>query len=582
MMNTIQLTLLAALAAFSCPAAEADGLGQAPLPALSRDGGRTTMMVDGRPFTMLAGELHNSSTGSAAYMAPIWERLAAKNINTALAVVSWELTEPEEGRFDFHLVDSLISGVRRAGLKVGLLWFGSWKNGVSTYAPAWVKTDTRRFPLGRFRDGQTMNTLSPLGRNTMEADAKAFAALMRHIRETDTLHTVIMVQVENEMGMLDSASTFSGSDNRSQRDYSPLAERAFKGQVPAALTAYLKRCGGMLHKAVREAWERGGWRMSGTWEEVFGKGRPSSGTDKWADEYPYLTEELFMAWHYASYVETVARAGKAELPLPMYVNAWLKQKDGREPGRYPSGGPLPHVFDIWRAAAPSVDFFAPDIYAVDRFDETCREYSSGGNPLIIPETPADAAGAARAFYAFGRYGALCYSPFGIDGHGLMLSADGGDKSYDRAYGLLRHLLHLAQSHKTYGLMTNGERTEDSLTLGDCLISMAPFSAARAFAVAGVVAKDNPGRKTDDVAGLMIIETGKDEFILAGFGDQMIGIAKSRACRADNIGLLSVDEMTWDADGKLSLRRLNGDETALGGAVIGAGEARAYKVRIYRY
>ena len=173
------------------------------------------------------------------------------------------------------------------------------------------------------------------------------------------------------------------------RDYSPLANRAFKGQVPEALTGYLAKHRKALHPAIRQAWEANGSKRQGTWEEVFGKGQPSSGTDEWLTEFPYLTEEIFMAWHYATYVGYIAAQGKQEYPLPMYVNAWLKQSGGREPGRYPSGGPLPHVFDIWRAAAPGIDFFSPDIYAIDIFDETCSSYTTGGNPLFIPETKAD-------------------------------------------------------------------------------------------------------------------------------------------------------------------------------------------------
>lgn len=557
-------------------------LGQTPLPRLSHEGGRTQLMVDGKPMVMLAGELHNSSTGSAEYMAPIWQRMAKKNINMVFAVASWELVEPVEGHYDFSLVDSMLCGARRANLHLGLLWMGSWKNGASTYAPAWVKTNSKRFPLARLKDGTAYNTLSTLGTATRDADARAFAALMAHLRETDTAHTVVLVQVENEIGTLDVAATFAGTANRAQRDFSPLANKAFCGPVPNALTSYLKAHKKTLHPAIRKAWEAQRCKMSGSWEEVFGKGQPSSGTDDWANEYPWLTEEIFMAWHYASYVEAVAKAGKKELALPMFVNAWLKQKDGREPGRYPSGGPLPHVFDIWRAAAPSIDFFSPDIYAVDRFDETCSEFTFAGNPLVIPETPADAAGAARAFYAFGRYGAQCYSPFGIDGHGLMLSAKDEDLSFDHAYGVLRHVLPLAEGHATYGLMTNATRSEDRVSIGDYEFSIAPFSAARAFAVAGVVAQDNPNRNPNEVAGLMIVAVNDHEFILAGMGDQMIGIEKSATCKADNIGLLSVDELIFTADGRTVSHRLNGDETALGGAVIGTGQAKAFRIKMYQY
>lgn len=556
------------------------------LPHLDKRNGTTQLIVDGKPFLMLAGELHNSSTGSEHYMSPIWQRMAAKNLNTVLAVVSWELIEPLEGQFDFTQVDNIINGARAAGLKVGILWFGSWKNGVSTYVPAWVKQDTRRFPLACFSDGQKMNTLSTLGTETMKADARAFSALMTHLRETDTDHTVILVQVENEMGVLDSASTFAGKPNRSMRDYSPLANRAFKGQVPEALTGYLAKHRKSLHPAIRQAWEANGSKRQGTWEEVFGKGQPSSGTDEWLTEFPYLTEEIFMAWHYATYVGYIAAQGKQEYPLPMYVNAWLKQSGGREPGRYPSGGPLPHVFDIWRAAAPGIDFFSPDIYAIDIFDETCNSYTTEGNPLFIPETKADAAGAARAFYAFGRYGAIGYAPFGIDGEGLIASSDEEDKSYDKAYGCLKHLIPYIQQYagtsRLTGLLIDGDRRTDSIEMGEYAISIAPFSAERAMAVAGIVVEDDPNRPKDGTAGLLVIEMGKGDFLLAGFGDMMIAIEKGSHCKADNIGLLSVDEITFTPEGEMLSHRLNGDETALGGVVIGKDEAKVFRVKMYGY
>lgn len=532
---------------------------------------------------LLSAELHNSSTGSAEYMRPIWRRMREQGVATVLAVVSWEMIEPEPGRYDFAQLDSIIAGARCEGLKVGVLWFGSWKNGVSTYVPSWVKLDQRRFPLARFADGSAINALSTLGAESVAADAKAFAAMMRRIAETDTEHTVVLVQVENEVGVLDAASTFAGTPNRGMRDYSPLSNRAFAGQVPQQLTAYLASHRRELHPAIRAAWEKAGSKSRGSWEEVFGKGRPSSGTDNWADEYPYLTEEIFQAWHYAAYIETVAAAGKRELRLPMYVNAWLKQSGGREPGRYPSGGPLPHVFDIWRAAAPSIDFFAPDIYAVDRFDETCAEFSRGGNPLFIPETPADAGGAARAFYAIGKYRAIGYSPFGFDGGGIMLDASTEDHSYAKAYRVLRALAPQFAVHPTHGLMTNAERREDSTVIGSYRISMASFSAERAFAVAGVRADDNPNRNPNEVAALMIIELSKDEFIIAGFGDTMVGITLAETAKdGRQAGLLEVDELSFTDDGRTISRRLNGDETALGGVVIPTGEARAYRVKMYTY
>src|SRR5215212_3165182 len=131
-----------------------------PTPHLRKQGSATQLIVEGRPFLVLGGELHNSSASSTEYMRPIWERLVALNLNTVLATVAWEQIEPAEGSFDFDLVDGLIQAARRHGLRLILLWFGSWKNGVSSYVPAWVKRDYRRFPLSKLHSGQTTAVLS--------------------------------------------------------------------------------------------------------------------------------------------------------------------------------------------------------------------------------------------------------------------------------------------------------------------------------------------------------------------------------------------------------------------------------------
>ncbi|MDZ7314716.1 MAG: beta-galactosidase [candidate division KSB1 bacterium] len=115
------------------------------LPRLEERDGAVRLIVDDQPFLMIAGELHNSSASCLDSMDSLFARLAALNLNTVLAPVSWELIEPHEGEFDFTVVDGLLAAARENGLKLVLLWFGSWKNTESSYVPAWVKRDTRRF-----------------------------------------------------------------------------------------------------------------------------------------------------------------------------------------------------------------------------------------------------------------------------------------------------------------------------------------------------------------------------------------------------------------------------------------------------
>jgi beta-galactosidase GanA len=283
------------------------------LPQLRRQGTTAQLIVDGQPLVLLAGELHNSSASSLDYMAPIWDKLVALRLNTVLATVSWELTEPAEGRFDFTLVDGLVKEARRHKLRLVLLWFGSWKNGVSSYTPAWVKRDTQRFPraIGR-SNGNQKDLLSPFSDANRAADARAFVALMRHLREIDgNQHTVVMMQVENEVGI-----------KPEPRDLSAAATAAFQAPVPAALIAYLRQHKDALLPELKAKWTG---KKTGTWTEVFGEGID--------------TDELFMAWHYARYIGQIAQAGKEAYALPMYVNAWL-DGDGA-PGTYPVAGRWP-------------------------------------------------------------------------------------------------------------------------------------------------------------------------------------------------------------------------------------------------
>jgi len=369
-------------------AVPSEGADNSRIPHLRKEGTATQLIVDNKPFMILGGELGNSSSSSLGYMKPIWPRLVKLNLNTILTPVYWDLIEPEEGRFDFTLVDGLIQDARRYNMRLVLLWFASWKNSMSCYAPVWVKTNFERFPRARTKAGRSMEILSAFSDASRDADTCAFVALMRHIRELDSqLHTVIMVQVENEVGMLEDA-----------RDWSNAANAAFGKEVRKELMDYLQTHKDTLIPEFRELWEAAGFKTSGTWEEVFGQGL---GTD-----------EIFMAWHYARYINVVAEAGKAEYPLPMYVNAALIRPNYK-PGQYPSAGPLPHLLDVWRAGAPQIDFLSPDIY-FPNFTEWCRKYHRSGNPLFIPEAKRGEESAANVFYAIGQHDAIGFCPFSIE------------------------------------------------------------------------------------------------------------------------------------------------------------------------
>ena len=560
------------------------------IPHLETINGVKHMVVDGKPFLMLSGELHNSTGGSAHYMAPIWKRMADKNLNTVIGSVSWELLEPEEGKFDYSLVDVAVLGARKEGLKLVLIWFGSWKNAESTYVPAWVKQDAKRFPRVKTQGGKTLNMLSTFGEKTRQADANAFAHLMQHIREIDAQdHTVILMQVENEIGTYDMevlAASFSGVaiKNESMRDYSDAANKAFKGQVPAELTAYLKAHQKELHPELLKVWQANGSRMTGTWEEVFGKGQDLM-NDDWQNTYPYYTEEIFNAWNYARYVGEVARQGKQAYDIPMYVNCWLKQASGRQPGLYPSGAPQPHVYDIWRAATTAIDFFSPDIYTTDVFDWVAQDYSRSGNPLFIPETRPESNSASRAFYAYGRYHAMGYAPFGIDGGWYFNGIDPGDNSFDVAYECLSHLTDKISQYRgtdrMTGLYIDDSKPTDRVEMGDYVISVRKPSVVNSEALFG--AKLEEGKQSSVSSGALIIQLADDEFLIAGgVGGITFSIGKGSKCKADHVAILSSDWITYDAQGHEQRHRLNGDEVSLGIGTALPGEASIFHVKMFKY
>lgn len=525
------IALIAACVGLSMAAA-----AQPPsLPHLETRGKTAQLIVDGKPFLMLSGELHNSSASNPEYMRPVWEKLAKLKLNTVIGTASWELIEPVEGKFDFRGVDDEVLGAREHGLRLVLIWFGAWKSTTQCYAPLWVKQDTQRFPRTRTKSGEqktmwgmTFQSLTPLSGNIVDADAKAFRALMRHLRETDKEHTVIMAQVDNEPGM------FGDS-----RDRGALAEAAWAAPVPKELIEYMTRHRDALTPELTRLWSAQGNKQSGSWEQVFG-------SDSAADE-------VFMAWYSARAIEKIAAAGKKELALPLFTNGWLGPlPEMPKPGMYPSGGPVAGMLDVWRAGAPSLDFVSPNIYVPD-FQAVCDRYATSGNPLFIPETYPSV---ANLFWAVGKHAALGYSPFGIDDlpHLEALSS---------AYELLSVLSPLLASNAPDGNVMAVLQGQDTsvkefeqftgllVKFGDGRPGPPP---APEPAPAG---PSLPGRTPDTRGFALVIRTAPNEFLVAGSG---VTLARTRV----EIG--AVDEMLV-RNGELGPgRRLNGDETETGNIV----------------
>ncbi len=350
------------------------------------------------PSILIAGEVHNSSSSSPQYMEPIWDKADRLGLNTLVLPITWEMLEEQEGHFDFRLPDSLIQQARLHEKKIIFLWFGSFKNAQCSYAPEWVKRDLNRFPRAQVvphRNKVVLDsffhmeytTLSVFGEETLQADAKAFATLMRHIHEIDEQQkTVVMMQVENETGLMGSA-----------REHSEEADQLFSGPVPAVFLNRLADAS-RFHTNLTPSIQAGEAPSAKDWSGVFQS----------------HAEEAFQAYYTARYTDQVAAAGKQEYDIPMFVNAWLSQ--GGSPGEYPSGGPVAEVLDIWKAAAPHIDLIIPDIY-VRNFLDVCDEYARPDNPLCIVETSTHSHLSARMVYAIGHYHSVCFGPFAVEDMG---------------------------------------------------------------------------------------------------------------------------------------------------------------------
>ena len=382
-------------------------------------------MFHGRPYLLVAGEVHNSGSSTPTAIDSALDAAVRLGVETVLAPVAWESIEPEEGLFDFSLVDTLVDAARVRGLNLIPLWFGTWKNGMSTYAPIWVKGDAQRFPRIVNSDGLILEAVTPFSDLARDADARAFAALMRHLARVDDGETILMVQVENEVGVLSDA-----------RDRSPLAEARWNQPVPTRVRDAIAASGtGRLF----DAHEHGSRLESTDWSSLLG------------DE----AEEAFMTAAYASYIETVAHAGREEFEIPLFVNAWVDanaESDGGDtdfalaggvrPGEYPSGGPLRHTASIWTALAPSLDFLAPDLY-FGGFDTIAEAYRAIGGILFIPEMQCNRAGVEQMFRAVGELGAAGAAPFAFD---LMGEDDAHYEEVRDAFALLAALRVVLAQH----------------------------------------------------------------------------------------------------------------------------------------
>ncbi|MDE7310604.1 MAG: DUF5597 domain-containing protein [Eubacterium sp.] len=512
----------------------------ANIPAIKNDNGIPTLYVKDTPFFALSGEIHNSSSSDLQYMeTEIWPRLKGLHMNSVIVPLYWETIEPAEGEYHFELLDGLLEQARKNELKLIFLWFGLWKNGESMYVPAWMKLDTQTYYRARKANGEPVNTISPLCQAAIEKDAAAFAKIMAHIREMDEEEsTVIIMQVENEIGLLGTGC-----------DYSEPAREAFAQEVPKALA-----------KA---------YGVSGTWKQAFG-------TD---------AEEYFMAYYFAKAVEQITVAGQKEYPLPCYTNAWLKQYPWY-PGSYPSGGPVKNVHRIWKIAAPSLFTLAPDIY-VPYVANILDEYGYDGNPLFVPEVRKDSVTASYCLYAFMHQNAIGYSPFGIEE--VMLPPEAvdkppmevmaalnidpsafditGSKDYIAAvYGLMEQMKPLYLKYRGTEHMKSYVKKSET-----------DFGAWFQFGEYDLSVAYSPKMTAKPLAAGVVYELAANKFLIAG----MMSTLSFRPKEGENLRVdyLKIEEGTLEKGEWKPGRILNGDERM----ALRLGDLPAcFYVELYKY
>ncbi len=514
------------------------------IPRLVQKDGRYALMVDGAPFLILGAQVNNSSAWPSQ-MAKVWPAVGKMGVNTVQVPIAWEQIEPVEGKFDFSYLDLLLAQAREHNVRLVLLWFGTWKNSSPSYAPEWVKLDDKRFPRLKKEDGERSYSMSPLAPSTLDADRKAFVALMTHLKAKDSAdRTVIMVQVENETGTYGTV-----------RDFGPAAQKVFDGPAPTALV-----------KAVGA--------KPGTWSQAFGKD----------------ADEFFHAWHIGRFVDQVAAAGKAVYPLPMYVNAALRDpiKPG-EPKSYSAGGPTDNVIDVWKAAAPSIDLIAPDIYMKEsvKYSAALAHYKRPGNALFVAETGNDPAYARYVFDTLGRQG-IGWSPFGMDYTGYANYPLGAAKldeatieAFAANYRLLgpmaREWARLSYEGKVFGGSEPDDRAAQATTMGAWTVTLR-YGKWQFGASDWAWLKDRPPGPQGPDGGGIVAQLSPDEFLVTG---RNVRVEFGRALKDNKPMMMARVEEGHFENGQWVFDRLwNGDQTDYGLNFTGGSQILRVKLATY--
>ena len=375
------------------------------------------------------------------------------------------------------------------------------------------------------RDGKDHGVLSAHGAATLAADTRAFVKVMEYLRDHDAQNTVILVQPQNETGSY-----------RNPRDYGAAANALFTKPIPAALAKAMGK--------------------RGTSIQAFGAG----------------ADRAFNSWYVASYVDAVAAAGKAVKPLPMYVNAALAGPSNTpDPDGVASGGPQQDVLDIWKAAAPHIDFAAPDIY--DRKSgnvvQYLDKYARPDNALMVPEI-GNSRDFHRFFYAAMGRGAIGYSPFGLDASGYFnhpLGAKDLDDAtleplalpYAAVGSIMRDWARIAFERPTWGVAKPDDGLTQSTTMGAWTIAASWGEWQFGLKSWTWLKAAPPAWASEPIGGVAVAQLSADEFLVVG---DHVRLEFKAAGEASGM-VVRVEEGIF-RDGKWVMSRIwNGDQTDYG-------------------
>jgi Domain of unknown function (DUF5597) len=519
--RSLSLALALSSALLAMPAA---GAPEGDIPRFVHKDGRHAFLVDGAPYLMLGGQSGNSSAWPSE-LPGVWSAVERMHANTLEVPVYWEQFEPAPGKYDPSIVDLMIRQAREHHVRLVLLWFGTWKNGSSHYIPLWMKARQELYPKIVGKGGQSVDSPSPHFPASLELDKSAFRALMGHLKAADPVHTVILVQVENEPGAWDTI-----------RDYSPTAQAIFEQPVPAELLAALGRSAA----------------SGGNWTAVFGKD----------------ADEFFHAWSVARYVGQVAAAGKEVYPLPMYANAALRDPISPGPaGTYESGGPTDNVLSIWKAAAPALDVLSPDIYQNDsaRYRRVLDLYARPDNPLFVPETGSSPWYAHMLFAALGR-GAVGWSPFGINqvwGGAPVPAAEAVAEdrlapvalNYSIVGPIMREVARLEFEGRLQAVAEEAESHSQSMDFGS-------WRAVVSYGAPRFGASREPKGNPEPTGVALVGSLGADEFLVAGHSCRVDFQPADPASKSKR-EYLRVEEGAYENGEFRPVRIWNGDQTDYG-------------------